>query len=244
MSKKETAVVPYTDFALAKVDAKEVAAIIQENTGPHGFDQFDLDRIKVPGGESLAWMIPTLEGEPDVAKTFDGIVIAYKDVRSYWVVGYEESGGGSPPDCSSSDGFSGVGDPGGNCEKCPLAQFGSEVRDGQPARGQACSQRRLLFIMRPDELMPTVLSIPPTSLKNNRTYFLKLGSRTISYYGAITRFGLEAAQSADGHAHPKVTFRKQATIEGEQLEALKAFQAQIGPSLAKVRASAADFDHD
>ena len=69
-------------------------------------------------------MIATLEGE-ESAKTVEGIIVGWRPARIYWKKGLNEGGGKLPPDCTSIDGFIGIGDPGGACATCPFSKFGS-----------------------------------------------------------------------------------------------------------------------
>ncbi len=242
---ESTAVVKYEEFALSRLDAAQAAEIVTQNVGPHGFDQFDLERIKIPGGGGLAWELPTLDGEPDVAKVFEGIIIGFMDCRRYWEASFDETGGGVPPDCYSDDGFTGFGNPGGKCEQCPLAKFGSAVKpDGAPGKGQRCGQIRLIFVLRRDELIPTVLSLAPTSLKNAKSYFLKLAARLTPYYGVITRFSLEADQSSDGHKYSKCRMAMALKLNEDQTAQVKSMQIKLEPNLKKVRAMDEDFHPD
>jgi hypothetical protein len=60
-----------------------------------------------------------------------------------------------------------MGKPGGDCHKCPLAQFGSAVdQKGQPGKGQACKSMRMLLFLRQDDMIPMIVNLPPTSLQN------------------------------------------------------------------------------
>jgi len=98
-------------------------------------------------------------------KELSGIIIAWRDTRAYWSVPMEESDGNMPPDCYSLDARTGEGEPGGNCHKCPNAEFGS----GSKGEGQACKLVRQLFLVREDNLLPEIVHLPPSSLKPARS---------------------------------------------------------------------------
>ena len=55
-----------------------------------------------------------------------------------------------------------------------------------------------LFMLRGDSMFPEVVSLPPTSLKAIRQFFLKLTTQGIPYYQCIVRIELEKAQNAAG----------------------------------------------
>jgi len=196
--KKEVAIYDPQSFAISQVDTNELKALIRENFGIEGLKASDFPRIKVPAGGGRVWTIPTLDEEKD-AKELDGIVIHTQLTRAYWEEDY--SGGNAPPDCFSPDCVTGTGTPGGMCDSCQFAEWGSAKNDGN---GQACKQRRLVFIIRDDSILPYVLSIPATSLKSFREYMVKLLGAGKRMYTVITRFTLEKDKNDSGIEYSKV----------------------------------------
>ena len=192
------------DYAIAQMQSGEVAEIIRENIGNASIGQFDLDRIKIPAGGGVIWSVPTLDGDQP-AKELLGVIVHFQDQRAYWAESFSKGGGGSPPDCSSLDMQVGVGHPGGDCSRCPFAQFGSAVRDdGSEGRGQACRSIRALYLLLPNSVLPMVVPIPPSSLKPVRSYFLRLSSQAVPYHKVITRLKLTRTRSGDGIDYAQV----------------------------------------
>ena len=85
--------------------------------------------------------------------TEQAIAVLQQDRRAFWDIGYDESGGGSPPDCHSLDARIGYGWRRGmaegqhsqqGCKTCPLSQWGSNS-DIKEDNQQACSNRKLLL---------------------------------------------------------------------------------------------------
>lgn len=226
----ETAVVKFEEFALAKPDAAQAISVIQENAGQQGISEFDLDRIKVPAGGGTSWALTTLDGEQSVTE-FDALVILYKDARMYWSKAFDE-GGSEPPDCHSDDCVTGVGDPGGDCKVCPYAEFESASR----GHGQACKQVRSLFLLRQEELLPAILTLPPTSLAPCRSYFMRLASRSVPYYGVITRFSLERVKNQDNIAYGRVKMAPSGRLTADQLAHMSDIRGQLVPQLQRSRA--------
>jgi hypothetical protein len=161
--------------------------------------EFDLSRIKVASGTAL-WLIPGLEGDK-TEQAIDGVIVLARDTRVYYK---SKDAGSVPPDCSSVDGKTGKGDPGGTCEKCPLAQFDSAPDGGA---GQACKASKQLFMVRGPSMLPEVVSLPPTSLKAVRQYFLKLTTQGVPYHHHIVRIELEKAQNAQSKVYGKAVMR-------------------------------------
>ena len=151
--KKETAISPFVIFQTEIADIREAMNV---NVGDGGLNATDLERIKIPAGGGTAWTIQGLDGE-EMLKELSGIIIAWRDTRAYWSVPMEESDGNMPPDCYSLDARTGEGKPGGNCHKCPNAEFGS----GSKGEGQACKLVRQLFLVREDNLLPEIVTCRP-----------------------------------------------------------------------------------
>lgn len=235
--KKENAVVPYKDFVAVAGDVEAMGAVMKENVGEGGITPFDLDRIKVPAGGGLTWELPSLDGEIIESKTVDGIIVYWKEPRAYWATKYEDSGGGTPPDCSTFDGIAGTGEPGGECAKCPLAAFGTADKGG----GQACKQTRMMFLLRPDSLLPTVLSAPPTSLKAMRGYFLRLAGQAVPYYTVITRFTLEKAKSGTGIEYSRIVPAVGARLSKEEVAQVQKYAEGFRGTFETVDLTREDF---
>lgn len=205
MANKSAPEEPGTD--VATIDASrypimspqvDVIAALRANVG-QSLGVFDLDRVKIPTGGQQFWSVETLEGEAEAVKSLDGIVVAWTDPRAFWKEKFGSSGGNNPPDCSSDDGVIGMGDPGGPCMRCPNAAFGTAVNDkGEPTDGQACKQMRLILLVRPGELLPTAVWLPPTSLKPIKKLFLKLTSQGKKFTDVELGFTLAVQQNKGG----------------------------------------------
>lgn len=231
-------------YLIMQGDAKEAAEIVRANTGGGPINDFSFDRLKVPAAGGQIWQIPSLEGVTD-AREVDGIIVAWKETRGYWETSFEESGGGTPPDCASSDSTIGIGKPGGECLKCPLAQFGSAEKTdkkGNPieSRSQACKQVRLLFLLRPGTMLPVIVACPPTSLKPARNFFMRLASNGIPYYGVVTRLRLQPDKNADGIAYSKVELSVAGRLSPEATAKAKEYGLAFQPAIANVRVEHSD----
>ena len=229
---------------IVKLDAyREVLAnpagvleAMRENVGGTPIRASELARIKIPAGGGKAWELP----DGKVAAEFSGVVIHTADARRYWAEGLDGgAGGGKPPDCASDDAVTGHGEPGGSCARCPLAEFGSDAKGG---RGQACKQVRLLFVLMPGELLPSVVSLPPTSLKPARSFMLRLASKGTPYYGIVTRFRLETDKNKDGVAYSRVAMEQAGDrLTTEEVAKLRSLRDAYAPLFAATKAEAGDF---
>lgn len=220
------------EFAILTREPEIVRDLVRENIGEE-LTMLDLDRIRIPAGGGMAWEVPTLEGEGgDITKEIVGVIIAHKFARVFWEQSIDEAGGGNPADCSSTNGRSGVpldfaaakaGGYSGVCKECPKAEFGSADK----GRGQACSQRKQLFIITPDDLLPIVVNLPPTSIRETSAYLRRLASRGKMFHSVVTRLTLRKDQNQDSIEYSRVVVTQAADLSPEQAE----FFAKVAVSI-------------
>lgn len=194
--------VPVSEYAVVKQDTSQLLDTIRENMGNSGLSAFELPRVKIPAGGGKMWELPTLEGS-EMVKSIDGVIVYFTEPRAYWTTNFDESGGGTPPDCSSQDGILGDGvfgvdseaHPSGKCADCPMSKWGSDPRGG---KGQACKQLRLCFVLQPDQLLPIAVFLPPTSIKPMKSFFLQLASNAVRYSHVVTSLQLGQTKGGPG----------------------------------------------
>jgi hypothetical protein len=215
LSTAKTAEVNPSSFRALSMPTKQIATLIRQNMGTAA-NIFDLDRVKVPAGGSLQWTVPTLKGQVDVP-VIEGILLMMKDNRSYWDKKFG-TGGKQPPNCSSTDMRRGIGMPGGDCQRCPFSQYGSAIgMDGKPGRGQACKHIRMALFLRQEEVLPIVLLIPPSSVKNSMKYGLRLASAGVPYSSVVTQLRLTRSQNAAGIDYSTIDFAMARILEPEEI---------------------------
>lgn len=232
---KDLAVTPAAPpaYAIMALEPHELAEALLANTDGQALSPWDLDQVKIPPAGMTTWVVPSLEGDQET-KSLEGIVILQSTRRSYWAAGLEESGGGSPPDCSSQDGVMGVGSPGGVCADCPLAQFGS----AKGGRGQACKTNRLLFLLRPDSVLPLVVKVPPSSLRPVKQFMLRLSGQGIFFYGAVISLSLKKVSNAANIAYGEVVPSLVRRLSPDETVRMRAIHESLKPVLARVRVDA------
>ena len=143
MSHKETALQTQNQGFLALANTDFSDAVAEE------LDGLDLtfDRIKIPAAGNITFEVPGEDGEPEPVKEFSAVILHHHPL--FWYYKSKYSGGNNPPDCSSIDGRTGHGDPGGECSSCPLNQF----ETAEEGKGKACKNRRLLYVLREGEVI-------------------------------------------------------------------------------------------
>jgi len=212
---------------------EELADIVRENIGDGGeITPFDLECIGMPTGGAMQFVMP----DGDVAKTFEAVIVAWSNARAFWP---GEFSGGEPPQCASQGGVLGAGDPGGACATCPFGQFGSSPKEGG---GQACKAMRRLLLFMPGRVLPVALTLPPTSLKGSRAYFVKLVSKRIPYYGVVTTFTLEAAQNSAGIKYGKIVTEAARLLDEDELAEVKGYLPLAKGMLNTAPIEAADYN--
>ena len=217
-------------YPILAMDPTRLGRIIKANIGSTKLTEFDVDRITVPTGGGKLWTVPGLEGESN-QEHIEGLLVHWKEPRSYWKQSFDDSGGGVRPDCESPDGVTGFGDPGGSCASCALAQFGTHHK----GRGQACKQMRVLFMVTQQNFLPIAVSCPPTSLINMQTFFLRLASRGILYNHIVVRLALMQDKNKDGIKYSSVVPSMVRMLNEYEIEQVERYCEAIEPSLSRVR---------
>lgn len=236
MSKAVAKVETHTsEYPILNSDMSRLQNVVQRNLAGGQFNIGDLDRITLPPGGSPVWTINGVMGV-QTAQELTGIIIYFKNRRVYWSNPQMQKA--ERPDCSSPDGIHGVGMPGGSCDECPFSEWGSDPRGGP---GQACKAIRQLFMIFPDEYMPRIIVVPPTSLANLQKYFFRLTSRGITYDSVITTLKLEAASNKNGISFSRIIPSAVEELEQEQAERIAEYAALLLPVLDGTPVGAADY---
>lgn len=211
---------------------QSVLALIDENLGPQKFSVLDLSRIKVPAGGGAEFRVDSAAG-PQSERQLVAVITAFRQARIYWKKAFGTAGGKRPPDCTSIDGFQGIGDPGGECSRCPNAAFGTSTNpDGSKGTGQACKEIRQLLVLLPGQFLPHVLTVPPTSIRNFMQYSMNLISSGVAYWGVVTKLTLEPATSTSGIDFARISFTLERRLEKEQTATLSPYHQRMRAFLA------------
>ena len=148
----------------------------------------------------------------------------YTTPRAYWDKPLEP-GTVTPPACSSPDGIKGTGDPGGLCHLCPMSKFGSDPREG--SNGQACKEKQMLFLLRPDSILPLVVQAPSTSIRNVFDYTMSLANdQEMPFHHVYTELTLEKVGSG-GLEYSKVNLKSAGPVPEEYIPQVEAYQASL-----------------
>lgn len=200
MSKKNELAVKAADFNLVTLTGDMAEAVAEEMDG---LGTIPFDRVKIPSGGGLAFEIPgEEEDDTETAQELIGVILDHGPINAYWANKF--AGGNEQPDCSSYDGKQGVDRITGeikDCATCPYNQFRSNNA------GKACKNVHRVYILREDNPVPLILSLPPTSLKYMRDY---IGKRVIlngfRCWQVLTKITLKKEKSKDGIVYSRAAF--------------------------------------
>jgi hypothetical protein len=182
---------------------------------------FDL-KDNMEGGEARLPQIKIIHQAqlfemPDGKKVpeIEGTILDLNRLNAWWKESFDQTGGGSPPDCFSMDGvtpdpFSGDKQA-KECPGCVQNQYGS---DG--GRGKACKNAKRLHIMQDGEMLPYRLTIPPSNLKAVDLYVSLLTSKAIPYQLVRTKIKLKKVQNKDGIAYAEMVFENVSMVDTKE----------------------------
>ena len=212
-------------FAVLDQNPEEIAEMIETNLGAFEPTPFDLTNIKWPTGGGIMFVVPGPKGERSEPE-IQGVVIHTQSVRAYWS---SPDPTAEPPQCSSVDCKVGIGDPGGLCKLCPWSQFGSGKDNSQ-----ACNHKLRMFMIQPAGILPIVISIPPSSIKVARKFFLSLVSAQMPLFSVVIGLSLVKVKSNKGIDYALAEFKVISDLTPEQAEKMKRVADSIRPMLTDV----------
>lgn len=212
-------------FGLFQDMELEISELLEENLGDEELKPEDLTRITVPAGGGTIFEIPTVDGDLE-AKEIEVIILKVTPVRLFWRSAYGE-GEQTPPDCKSCDLINGVGAPGGKCADCPMNEF----RSAQNGEGKACSERRNLFVLPANALLPYNMSCPTKSIDNLKKYQQELIRAGKTMARTTTLISLEKDTSKGGIKYSKLYFKPGRPLTKEQAAIVKQYRESFAQVL-------------
>ena len=222
--------------SLAILDnTQSIKEVIQNNLGNEKLTSSDLDNVKIPGAGSTTWEIPSIDGV-EHTQEITGIIINWTTTRALFDGEY--TGEHKTPLCSSDDGIRGEGKPGGFCPQCSFSQFGSAEKGG----GQACKMNRHLFILRPNKILPIVITVAPGSLLNLKKFFIRLASENTSYWAVTVKLTLTKDRNLDGIEYSKINITATKDLNNSEKDTIKRLINVYTPYLGIARVN--DYEED
>ena len=217
VSEPQTALVPVQSGYVALTG--NALGLIRDNlkNQPLSVQLFDI--VKAPSGGSTVFSVPGLSGD-EAERDLTGIILDYTTPRAYW--NSTDPVEGMPPTCLSADSI--ISQDGKACALCPYNDFGS--KDGE-SNAKACKESVLLFLLRPNNIIPLLVRVPVSS----KTRFLRYSTRLISSLtpisGVVTKITLEKATSKTGKPYAQYHFEAVSVLSPEEAAQAKAFAQQF-----------------
>jgi hypothetical protein len=177
-----------------------------------------LAKIKIPSGGGLAFEIPSADPEnPDLEKSFEAVIAVHRPINVYYKEKY--TGEIVAPDCYAADAENGIIRETGEitkCADCPLNQYGS----GEGGVGKACQNKHVLFLVREGEYLPTILTLPSTSLKPFTVYMRQLLTKGKVVSDVVTKFSLKREKNKSGIEYSEAVFSAIRALTDEEKKSL------------------------
>jgi hypothetical protein len=190
--------------------------IISENLKNQPLSHGLFDIVKSPSGGATVFSVPGISGE-EAEKELTGIILAFTTPRAYWETA--EPVEGEPPICFSRDSL--VSHEGKPCSRCQFNDFGS--KNGGDSNGKACKESVLLYLLRPDNIIPLIVRVPVSSKLIFLRYTTRLVSSLTPISGVVTRITLEKATSKQGKPYALYNFEAVSTLTPEEAANAKAY---------------------
>ena len=204
-------------------------------------DRIPFGRIKIAAAAAGVYNIvePGADDE-DPVKEFEGVILMSHKCNAYWPDAFGTSEDKNPA-CSSMDGDEGMTQDGEvmKCATCPYNQFGSAK--GGEAKGKACKNMRRLYILREGDVLPLVLSLPPSALGAYDKYRTRLSTVGKKVYGVMTKFTLVKAKNAQGTAYSVPQFDAMSVLPLAESERVREYAAAMLKSAQKAGITADDY---
>ena len=214
-----------SDTSLSPVDSAYLALtnnaldIIRANlkSQPLTLDLFDI--VKSPSGGATVFEVPGLSGN-EAEKELTGIVLDYTTPRAYWDT--PDPVEGTPPVCMSQNSI--ISHNGKSCAMCPYNDFGS--KDGESS-AKACKESVLLFLLRPNSIIPLLVRVPVTSKPRFLKYSTRLLSTLTPISSVVTKITLEKATSKQGKPYALFNFQTAGILSPEEAAQARTFGQQF-----------------
>lgn len=232
MSKNEVAKVE-SNYPVLSLTQEQMSEFFVDNLDGQSISVADLDQIAIPSGGSKVWTVEGVSGV-ETTEELEGIIITKQTSRTYW---HDDDAQGRP-DCQSRGGRVGrvfkestapdsiLNVIGGECKDCPMNQWESAKK----GRGKACTEKLDCLMLIEGQLLPVLIKINTTSLKNASKYFVQLSSHMQPYYGVVTSLGLESNERGREKWNT-VTFKRKRPLTEEEAAKVKAFRKVFGDNL-------------
>ena len=179
------------------------------------------DRIKIPaGGGTTFELSENDQNDVEAVKDFSAVILFHHPLYSFYSTKY--TGNNNPPDCSSTDGTFGIGNPGGICANCANNKFGSGENGSK-----SCKNKHQIYLLREGEIFPVTLLLPASSLKELSRYIKRLLSSGKKSDEVVTKFSLKKAINKGGISYSQAQLAVSRNLTEEELPLVKGLANEV-----------------
>jgi len=171
----------------------------------------------------------------EAVKSIEGVIVSHYAIRLLFLKKFGE-GEAEMPACISQDGIrgQGLGEEVGSglCHECPYNQWGSYkelIDEKDETNKKACQEKHRVFILQKGAILPVLLTLPVTSIREFATYITLIASRGLNYKQVITQVYLEKAVNKRGIAYSKAKFRNVRQLTDEEYETVSKIATFLTP---------------
>ena len=193
--------------------------IIGENLKNQPLSLNMLDVVKSPTGGSTVFSIPGLSGD-EAAQVLTGIILNYTTPRAYWDTPTPVEG--TLPICMSQDSI--TSNDGKACAQCPYNDYGS--KDGE-SNAKACKESVLLYLLRPNNILPLLIRVPVSSKARFLKYTARLAGVLVPLCGVVTRISLIRATSKAGKPYALFNFEAISMLSQDDILQARSYSRQL-----------------
>ncbi len=195
------------------------------------------DRVKIPAGGGIAFEVPNGTDTPDTVQALEGVIVDAHPVSTLWLT----NGAEGAPHAYSEDGVTQVVTdearrlveasggrlpmPSHVLAECPYNQFGTAqlVNPQANPNGKATKNGFRLYVLPSGEVLPLVVTLPPTSLAPWTDYALKrIQFKGLKLTDVVTRLSLEKIQK-NGQKYSRVKFGLVGALDDAAKTAIAAY---------------------
>lgn len=198
--------------------------------------ELGFEKIKIPSGGNVMFELPS-ENDSEMIKEFSGVILHHHPLFSYYKDKF--TGGNNPPDCGSMDGLNGIGNPGGNCKSCSNNQYGSGEN-----QAKACKNKRRIYILRENELLPVMLTLPTGSIKEFSKYVRRLLIKGNKTNTVVTKFSLKKATNQSGISFSQAVFQYERSLSDNEIKVIVPFIEQVKKHCEKQKLNMRGIDNE
>lgn len=230
-----------SQFPVLAISPAQLQAELEDTMAGEELSPANIDKLKIPTGGMTLFTLPSVGGEQEDVRVVKGVVLFGHYMRTYWESQFG-SGEAAPPNCSSPDAHTGIGEfgygseknPSGQCSSCPMSDWLARDPKNPARKTQACKLNYLVYLLLPGLRFPVQLKLPPTSLnqKDNtgwRNYIKGLANRGLSPYSVVTEIGLRQAQTPNGTKYSVATFKVGEPLTAEEAARARAYAESLKP---------------